>query len=271
MRINCRDVTYHVEVRGQGEPILFLHGFTGCASTWNEIVTRFSEHYTCIMPDLLGHGETDGPNDSKRYAVEQAARDLKHILQVLQIPKVHVIGYSMGGRLALSFALLYSENVQTLTLESASPGLRSEEEREARRKQDALLAKRISEEGIASFVSYWERIPLFQSQEKLSDDRKQSIHQQRLRNSAIGLVNSLKGMGTGSQPSWWEDLHKLTMPVLLVTGELDQKFCQIASSMWECIPICQWQVVKEIGHAIHVEDSEKFGRIVSEFVQNRRE
>lgn len=270
MKIVSNDVTYHVEVVGEGEPLMLLHGFTGSESTWNQTIKEISKHYMCVMPDIIGHGKTDHPMDPTRYHIEAVANDLRHILQALNIEKAHVLGYSMGGRLALTFALLHSDCVQTLTLESASPGLALEEERRTRRNSDALLAERILNEGMAKFVDYWQNIPLFQSQASLSQEVKLSIRQKRLTNSEIGLANSLLGMGTGSQPSWWNELHILSMPVLLVTGELDDKYCTIASIMQKRIKTCDWQVMRKVGHAIHVENPEMFGKIVNEFVEKWR-
>lgn len=94
---------------------------------------------------------------------------------------------------------------------------------------------------------------------------------QRLKNSKIGLANSLIGMGTGAQPSWWDELEKLPHEVLLITGSLDQKFCEIAKMMKIKIKNCRWINVEGCGHAIHVEKPEKFGTIVSGFLSQSNE
>ena len=117
----------------------------------------------------------------------------------------------------------------------------------------------------------WENIPLFESQKRLPLEKKVNIHNQRLTNSHIGLANSLLGMGTGSQPSWWEELENMTVPVLLITGELDLKFCKIAERMQQRLNNCEWLIINDVGHAIHVEDGDKFGKIVSEFLMKHRE
>ena len=104
----------------------------------------------------------------RRYQIEQVASDLKNILEQLAISKVHILGYSMGGRLALTFASLYPQCVRSLLLESTSPGLETEEERMERRKQDQQLANRILTNGMEAFVELWENISLFESQKKLS-------------------------------------------------------------------------------------------------------
>lgn len=250
---------------------MFLHGFTGSHATWGKYTDLLAERCMCIIPDLLGHGKTACPPEPSRYGIEEAGKDLKSILEFLHVEKVNIIGYSMGGRLALSFALAYPELVSSLVLESSSPGLQTVEEQQARIKQDHALAKRILAEGILPFVDYWEDIPLFHSQKQLPREKRMMIRKQRLLNSEIGLANSLKGMGTGAQPSYWDRLQELEMPVLLVTGEYDDKFCRIAEEMETRLPKSEWIAAKKTGHAIHVEDYELFGKIIREFVEKRRE
>jgi 2-succinyl-6-hydroxy-2,4-cyclohexadiene-1-carboxylate synthase len=177
----------------------------------------------------------------------------------------------MGGRLALTFAVNYPEKVRKLILESASPGLRTEAERHERRVQDNKLSEKIRQEGIKNFIDYWENIPLFQSQKSLPEKIRTRIRSQRLANSIDGLANSLNGMGTGVQPSWWDELAHLEMPVLLITGNLDQKFCRIAEEMSKILPNVKWKTAEDAGHAIHVEKPELFGTIVSGFLSQTGE
>ncbi|MGN1401196.1 MAG: 2-succinyl-6-hydroxy-2,4-cyclohexadiene-1-carboxylate synthase [Bacillus sp. (in: firmicutes)] len=271
MFIDCNGVSYYVKIKGEGEPLVLLHGFTGSHETWDTFADRHSDSYMCIMPDLLGHGKTCCPGDENRYRIEQAADDLYCLLKELKIGQANILGYSMGGRLALSYSVRYPETVKRLILESSSPGLKTEEERLSRTIQDSHLASQILKDGIIAFVDYWERIPLFRSQERLPEKMQRKIRCQRLMNSEIGLANSLLGMGTGMQPSYWDALNMIDCPVLLISGGADQKFCRIAEEMQKDLADCTLIKFEEAGHAIHVEDYEKFDRIVSEFVEHRRE
>ncbi|MBO0999973.1 2-succinyl-6-hydroxy-2,4-cyclohexadiene-1-carboxylate synthase [Bacillus sp. SD075] len=270
MNIVSKDVKYAVEITGNGDPLVLLHGFTGNRDTWKFLVPLLGDRYTMIMVDIIGHGMSESPAGHRRYEMERVAEDIKYILDVLHIPKAHILGYSMGGRLGLGFACLYPEYVDTLILESASPGLLTEEEREIRRGNDKELAERILANGMEAFVDQWENIPLFESQKRLSAKIRSAIREQRLANDPSGLSNSLLGMGTGSQASYWEQLPTLDFPVLLVTGELDRKFCEIADSMKKKLKCAEWKIINDAGHAIHVEVGEKFGKIISEFLSERR-
>ncbi|WP_442893638.1 2-succinyl-6-hydroxy-2,4-cyclohexadiene-1-carboxylate synthase [Bacillus sp. 2205SS5-2] len=268
MRISVDGVEYYVKRVGKGEAVVLLHGFTGNHATWSETAYLLSKSYQCIMIDLLGHGKSDSPHEVERYSFESCVQDIQRILCELGIEKTHIIGYSLGGRLALGFAVMFPSMISSLILESTSPGLQTEQERSLRREDDENLAWKIRHKGLSWFVDYWENIPLFQSQKSLPQSSQLKIRRQRLSNNLNGLRNSLLGMGTGRQPSYWGDLSKLSFPVFLMAGRLDEKFCSIARKMNNHLlygSLCQ---VENAGHAIHVEQSQKFGTIVEEFLFN---
>jgi 2-succinyl-6-hydroxy-2,4-cyclohexadiene-1-carboxylate synthase len=271
MKIVSNNVEYHVEIMGEGEPLLLLHGFTGSVETWHFLAPNLSSKYRLIMVDIIGHGKTSSPVDFTRYDIKKVAGDLKQIIDSIGLEKVTILGYSMGGRLALSFACMFPHYVKGLILESASPGLATEEERQIRKENDTKLAEQIVGKGMVAFIDYWETIPLFASQKNLPEEKIHDIRKQRLSNSTTGLANSLLGMGTGAQPSWWDGLQNLDFPVLLITGELDDKFCRIASNMRKLMKNCDLKIISGVGHAIHVEDDEKFGKIVSGFFESIKE
>lgn len=256
----------YAEIFGEGEPLLLLHGFTGSMRSWDAFVPGLSKDYQVIVVDLHGHGQADSPEDPDSYTTERTVQDLVALLDELQLTSVHVLGYSMGGRIALSLAMLAPARVRSLILESSSPGLASAEERAARIASDHTLASRIERDGLAAFVTHWENIPLFASLRRMPDSVQQAIREQRMRNNPTGLANSLRGIGTGSQPSWWSELHKLSMPVLLLAGELDEKFDRIAQTMLPQIPHGRYTRISDAGHALHIEQPAVFQAHVLSFL-----
>ncbi len=257
-------VRFHLDRWGDGYPLVLLHGFTGNADSWRVYDSYWRKHSRIIAIDIIGHGKSESPEEVRKYDIEVMADAIAKMLAQLQIEKVDMLGYSMGGRLALTFALKYPEKTRKLILESASPGLEHEEERVERRKQDKKLSEKIAGDGIEAFVDYWENIPLFVSQKSLPVDVRKRVREERLANSQIGLINSLLGMGTGSQPSWWNELYRIE--AYLITGSLDDKFCRIAEKMTKQLKLSEWVKVDGAGHAIHVEKPEMFGTIVSGFL-----
>lgn len=244
------------------EPIVFLHGFTGSTKTWSRVIERLSDTYYCIAIDLTGHGKSPIEYDSKLYAMHIQIEQLHDEITSRTNRPYTIVGYSMGGRIALSYALRYGKEMRHLLLESASPGLRTEAERQERRERDERLAQRIEREGVEAFVRFWEGIPLFETQKRCSEEIRQAVREERLSQSAVGLANSLRGIGTGAQPSYWDALHTLTVSTTCIVGELDSKFVQIAKQMKKEAPDIQIRTVSEAGHAIHVEKEREFATIV---------
>ncbi|WP_067725658.1 2-succinyl-6-hydroxy-2,4-cyclohexadiene-1-carboxylate synthase [Oceanobacillus damuensis] len=259
------DATYWYEIHGKGIPVVMLHGFTGSTATWRPFVEEWVKiGYQVITIDLPGHGKTD--TGSPR-SMENCCADLYALFQSLELEPFHLLGYSMGGRTALSYAMFYPETVRSLMLESTSPGLAGEEERKVRKENDEMLARKIVREGVSSFVDIWQDLPLFSSQKSLSEEKQEMIRSERLSQSAEGLAESLLSMGTGSQPSWWDQLGNLEKPVLLIVGELDQKFVEINKKMQKQLKSGNMIVCEHAGHAVHVEKPESFDRIVTEFME----
>ncbi|CAM3991384.1 2-succinyl-6-hydroxy-2,4-cyclohexadiene-1-carboxylate synthase [Bacillus paramycoides] len=267
MKVTLQGVTYEYGVVGSGEPLLLLHGFTGSMETWRSFIPSWSEQFQVILVDLVGHGKTESPEDVTQYDIQNVALQMKELLDHLHIEKAHILGYSMGGRLAITMACLYPEYVRSLLLENCTAGLKSAEERKERRGKDERLADKIEQEGIESFVSMWENIPLFETQKRLSQNVKEDVRKERLANNPKGLANSLRGMGTGAQPSWWNELQNLKMPVLLLNGESDEKFFRLLKNIEKCIPHAKFVKIDGAGHAIHVEQPEKFDTIVKGFLK----
>ncbi len=258
-----RRIEYAWASHGAGVPLLLLHGFTGSAQSWAPHVSFFAQRYRVITLDLPGHGRTDAPADPLHYRMEACAEDILALLETLTPEPAHLLGYSMGGRLALYLALTAPQRFRSLILESASPGLATAAERHQRREHDNALADRIEQQGIAWFVDFWEQRPLFHSHQQLPPAMRAALRRQRLQNNPRGLANSLRGMGTGVQPSLWDRLNTLTLPVLLLAGALDPKFVAINEQMAALLPAAHLQVIPQTGHTIHLEQPAAFRKAVA--------
>jgi 2-succinyl-6-hydroxy-2,4-cyclohexadiene-1-carboxylate synthase len=254
----------------QQNPLLVLiHGFTGSTENWAAHIQTFTHWgFHIIALDMLGHGRSSIPSDAQRYSIEHSQADIIAALQALGVGpgEAILLGYSMGGRIALYTAL--SGFFRALILESATPGLSTEQEREQRRRCDEALASCIEQYGIEAFVDYWERRPLFVTQLALSLETRRALRQQRLKNDPLGLANSLRGVGTGAQPDLRNRLSTLQLPVLLITGAEDQKFTTLAEEMLPLLPQGRHVVVPGAGHTVHLEQPEAFASTVRNFCQS---
>ena len=133
---------------------MLLHGFTGDRSTWDGLAPLLPA-YQLIMPDLPAMVTAARPNAPQPGTCPSVAADLISLLDALQLPRVHLLGLFPGGRLALYLALRYPRRFMSLTLESASPGITDDAERQTRRQRDEQLADKIEARGIAWFVDFW--------------------------------------------------------------------------------------------------------------------
>jgi 2-succinyl-6-hydroxy-2,4-cyclohexadiene-1-carboxylate synthase len=254
---------FNVEVDGVGRPLLLLHGFTGSCRNWDEIRPSLRRLARVITIDLIGHGRSAAPSDPARYTLDCASRDLVALLDNLQLSKASVVGYSMGGRVALRLAVDAPDRVETLILESASPGIADTSERANRLESDTQLAERILAQGVAAFVQTWETQPLLQPAQHVSLERRRRQHALRLANSPRGLANSLLGMGAGRQTPLWDRLPALAMPLHLIVGRNDARYVEIARRMASLLPHAFLHEVEEAGHTVHLDAPEEFARIVT--------
>ena len=259
-------IRLNVEVHGQGMPVIMLHGFTGDLTTWRPLAATLGGRYTTVLVDLLGHGESDAPEDPARYSMERCVDDLLALADRLEISEAVWIGYSMGGRVGLCLGTTAPERCRALILEGASGGIESERERATRVSADRALAIRIEDRGVASFVEHWESQALFVSQDRMDEQVRMELRRQRLGNRATGLANSLRGMGTGAQPSVYHCLPGFRMPTLFLAGEEDQKFLTLARTMSALTPNGDYASIPNAGHCAHMENPKEFETQVCEFL-----
>ncbi|MEX2527814.1 MAG: 2-succinyl-6-hydroxy-2,4-cyclohexadiene-1-carboxylate synthase [Gemmatimonadota bacterium] len=252
---------------GKGPPLLLLHGFTGNAQAWPAVIVEsLSQRYTVWIPDLPGHGESPARRAGIPSDFPGALQRLMMGLDALGIHRPVWVGYSMGGRLALGAAVSHGVRVRALVLESASPGIPDSRERRHRLEEDQQLSRRIRTEGMAAFVDGWLTQPLFQSQSRLAPEVREAERDRRLGNQPEELAEALEAMSTGGQPSFWQDLPGVTLPALLVTGNLDPKFGAIAANMAVSLPEARHLTVAGAGHAVHLEAPNEWLRRILPFL-----
>jgi 2-succinyl-6-hydroxy-2,4-cyclohexadiene-1-carboxylate synthase len=240
--------------------VLFLHGFLGNREDFDEVIPLLVDRYSCLTLDLPGHGKTDVVDD---YSMPKTADEIVALLDNLKIPQAFLVGYSMGGRLALYLALNFPERFPKVVIESGSPGLKTEEERSTRLQRDFALADQL-ETNFSQFLTDWYEQPLFQSLKQ--HPKFEQLLDQRLQNDPIGLAKSLREMSTGAQPSLWEKLKAHQNSLLLIVGERDRKFININQEMVSICETARLAIVPDVGHNIHLEKPEIFANYIKDFL-----
>jgi len=261
----------HYETRGNrnNPSLVLLHGFMGSSKDWGSLVDVFSAHYYCVAVDLPGHGSTAPAEDTQHYTLAGASRGVINTLDELQISQSALLGYSMGGRVALNLALSNPEYFSKVILESATPGIPDAADREARRAADEKLAKKLESVPLEVFLKDWYQIPLFATLREHPEVLAE-VMVRRLDNRPSELAKSLRFMGTGFQDSLWDKLSQLQTELYLLTGESDQKFKGIAEKMGKSSDRIVHHEVLGAGHNIHIEVPDEYVRIVAKILQPER-
>ncbi|USS93226.1 alpha/beta fold hydrolase [Fructilactobacillus ixorae] len=242
--------SYQIDVQGAGSPTwVFLHGFLGTGQDFAPIRPRGTSYFLT----LYGFRPTDPVVPAPGFTVDQQVEALQTLVAQLSREPVHLVGYSMGARLALCLALTAPELVHHLILESGTAGIQAPTARRQRQQADAHQAALIEHQGLASFVTNWERLPLFQSQQAVSKSQQRHMHQMRCVHQPVNMANSLRYFGTGTMPNYWPHLSQLQPETTIITGELDQKFTRLGRDLTNTIPRATQLVYPATGHNVHFE------------------
>jgi 2-succinyl-6-hydroxy-2,4-cyclohexadiene-1-carboxylate synthase len=231
--------------------VVLLHGFTHTGASWDQVRARLSSE--AIAPDIRGHGSAGALEPVTLSAVLD---DLAAVAPT----RFTLVGYSMGGRIALHVALALGERVERVVLVGASPGIADAGEREARLQADLALADEIEGLSIDEFARRWAQTRLLAGQPA---SVRAAANADRRRNTPAGLARALRGLGTGALPSLWGRLGELAMPVELVVGERDEKFLAIAAETAASMVEAEVVVVPGAGHAVHLENPEAVADLIA--------
>lgn len=173
----------------------------------------------------------------------------------------------MGGRLALRYCLAYpSAPVEKLILESTGPGIFSISDREKRQFTDEELAQKILLNGSEWFANFWGNLSLFNSQKKLSVKIQKEIWQRRANNSPLALAQTLRGTGQGQLDYIGDKISLVNPEILYLSGDLDEKYSNIAKEIFAPNSNVTWIPVAGSGHNIHLENPALYQKILEEFL-----
>lgn len=254
------------EIDKSKDYILFLHGFTGCAEDWFPVFEQIPDKYNCLALDIIGHGKSDAPGSSMHYSIDSIMSQIKYVKDHLTQNKIFLLGYSMGGRIALTYASMYPEDVKGLILEASSAGIKNDEERQKRYEEDLKLAEFIETHTMEEFIEMWHDQEIFNTQRRFSNDKLKKIKKKKASGSKTGYANILKGFSTGIMPPVHDKLKKIPLKVLLITGELDTKFTGINARLAKRFFKAKHKIVRNSGHNTHLEEPKRFIEIVLNYL-----
>jgi len=265
-RVDVDGVSLFAECVGDGVPVVLLHGFTGSGRTLARTARDLGPGCRTIRVDLVGHGRSDVPADPAAFTLAACARQVAGVIDALCDGPAHLLGYSMGGRVALGVAAGHPERVRSAILVGARAGLERAEARAERRRADEALAASLERDGLETFVDRWMALPLFASQARRGAAFLARARAERLRCDPAGLAASLRGMGAGAQPPLFDRLAAIERPMLVVIGTEDARFEPVARDLAARLPRARLATIPGAGHAAHLEQPETFARVARGFL-----
>ncbi|MBI5972057.1 2-succinyl-6-hydroxy-2,4-cyclohexadiene-1-carboxylate synthase [Staphylococcus caledonicus] len=260
---------FHQSNQDTTQLLILLHGFISDSRTYNNHLEALLKETNVLTIDLPGHGQ-DTTSMDVTWDFPFLTKEIDEVLALYKDYQLNLLGYSMGGRVALYYALHGKYKLQHLILESTSPGIEKEEDRMERQQVDAARGKVLDIAGLEIFVNDWEKLPLFYTQYDLDKDKKKAIREMRMSQQPHKLAKALREYGTGHMPSLWNEIHDIQLPCLILVGELDKKFVKTAQAMAKDISNSHVHIFSEVGHTIHVEDEAEFDTIVIGFLKEEQ-
>jgi 1,4-dihydroxy-2-naphthoate octaprenyltransferase len=226
-------------------PLVLLHGFAARGVMWEPVTRALPPGVPVFAPDLLGHGPMPVP--ARVVPFEAEVDRLAAAVAARGPGPRHLVGYSLGARVALGLLLRHPALFSRATLIGLAPGL-SGDARTQRVAEDESLARILETEGLEAFIHVWENKPLFASQAHLPAAVLERQRAMRSSHLADGLATALRSMGTAAMPDYTSRLSEVTVPVTVVVGDGDTKFRAIAEEVCARFPVARLEMIPGCGH-----------------------
>jgi 2-succinyl-6-hydroxy-2,4-cyclohexadiene-1-carboxylate synthase len=212
----------------RSEPLVFLHGLFGGKTEGLPLCSLLAERYHTTLIDLPGHHLAPYEND----ILSSLRPALSH--------KPVIIGYSMGGRLALQL----QENARAIICISAHPGLKTEEEKSRRAHERMLWQEKLLSMPLRDFFHTWYAQPLFSSLHE-KPQLLEALIERRMSHSAHSLAAVMEQLCLSKQPR----IERARCPLLFLHGTEDEKY----KTLYDDIA-CTVQSIEKCGHMCHLEN-----------------
>jgi pimeloyl-ACP methyl ester carboxylesterase len=260
-------VKLYYEETGSGAPVVFVHEFAGDYRSWEPQIRYLSRRYRCIAFNARGWPPSEVPQEVASYSQARACDDIRCVLDQLTIDKAHIVGLSMGGLATLHFGLTYPNRARSLLVAGAGYG--SERgEREKFRNEAVLIAGKLEKEGMAAFAEAYAYGPTRVQFENKDPRGFAEFKAMLAEHSAKGAANTQIGIQR-ERPAIFdlaEGLAKLTVPMLVVTGDEDWPCLVPGVFIKRTCPSAALLVIPNSGHAINIEEPGAFNTALAEFL-----
>ena len=250
------------------ETIVILHGFLADMNSLNDVSHELSKTMNVLAIDLPGFGDSE--LESIDVSFLDVLERVKAVIDALKLKKLHLFGYSMGGRIGSALLCYYPTLFKSAILESTSLGIDDEEKKQARFNIDLERATHMIND-FDGFLSEWEKMPLFESEKRLDPSTYQFQKENRASQDPVQAARSLMVYGTGVQPYLGDLFIKVDIPILLIVGELDEKSVTINTVIDEKHPKSSLVIIEDAAHNVHLERTDEFLSEVNLFLKQVKE
>ena len=247
--------------------ILAFHGFGGSGQDF-EPVAKVLDHLglNWIAPRLSAFAPRHSPDEESYLLREEFLRLIHQIIEDYGVKRPIVMGYSMGGRIALQYALCHQESVRGLILVGVTPGIRDSSLMLERKHLEDEWIQMIESDGVSAFQDYWQTLPVVASQVRIPEEVKEAIRNRRRAALPRELIFSLQLFGQGVFPALWDNISQLAIPALLVAGADDEKYLELAHEMQKEMKHGTAEAIPNAGHTAHLENTPAFAKCCEKFI-----
>jgi pimeloyl-ACP methyl ester carboxylesterase len=257
------------QVHGDGTPLVLAHGYGATLDMWSEQIGPFSEKRRVVVYDFRGHGRTEAPRDWSSYSVDDYVEDQRQLMDHLGIDSAYVGGLSMGGMIALQFALTYPERLKALLLcDTAASNRRMEglQGRESEGRIAAATRRVVVRDAVPLAFAVARYLPLqvLPAIRKAPVGVKSYVRDMR-QHTALGLRGAWHALMT--RPDVEDRLGEIRVPTLIIVGDRDDLLAP-SRIMQERIPGCRFVLIKDSPHGTANWRPDAFNKAVLEFLDD---
>lgn len=257
-------VRLHVEETGAGEPLVFVHEFSGDHRSWEPQVRHFGRRYRCITFAARGYPPSEVPEDPESYSQDHAVEDVIAVLDGLEVERCHIVGLSMGGFTALHVGLRHPERVRSLAIGGVGYGTSRDDGWKA---DVEHLAEFYEDDPVAAATAHGSapgRVPFMVKDERGWREFLEGLKE----HPAVGSANTMRGV-QGRRPNLLDlesELGELAVPLLVLCGDEDDQCLDPSLWLKRVVPMGALAVLPRSGHTLNLEEPDEFNRLVGTFL-----
>lgn len=236
------------------DALVFLHGFMGSGSDFNPLIQHLGDEFSTLTIDLPGHGSSSMIDP---LTFDSVIEEIKRVIKIYSLKKVHLVGYSLGGRIILDWIKNDIDSIHSVCILSSHFGL-LEKEKKAREEFETKWVKSLKSDPFDQFLDKWYKQSIFQS------SGSHEMVNLRKNNNPKHLCCVFEKLSLLKQKCSLEFLSKTSLPLLFACGSRDKKYLTLYKNLPTHI---SWDIIENACHAIHLENPRACALTITQFIK----